>query len=157
ESQDQRMHEPKGVHGVKSHTSDSASVLGYDQVVVVGIGIGDTAAAGCYIVEPAFIERLERYREGALPCHLLGIDELVAATKLTGGNDILDIRDHHRDDCPGLENTCDFANHSDLHYLRFNLPEARLQTSLTQALRNQYPGRSHERIDDIADPEHKLL
>jgi hypothetical protein len=33
---------------------------------------------------------------------LLRVDELFAAAKLTGGDDILDIRDHHRNDCPGL-------------------------------------------------------
>jgi hypothetical protein len=71
ESQNQGMHEPEGVYGVKHNTSHSAGVFGYDQIVIIGICVGDAAAAGCYIVEPAFVERLKSNKKGALPCHLL--------------------------------------------------------------------------------------
>jgi hypothetical protein len=65
--------------------------------------------------------------------------------------------DHHRDNGEGLRYARDLGDHSLLHDLGFNLPEAGLQASLTGALRDQYPGRTHQRIDDIADPKEELL
>ena len=51
----------------------------------------------------------------------------------------------------------DLGDHSDLHDLRFDLPEASLQASRAGLFRDQDPGRTHERIDDIAHPQRELL
>ena len=46
-------------------------------------------------IEPAVIEGLEESHEGALARYLLHVDELLAAAKLTSGDDVLHVRDHH--------------------------------------------------------------
>ena len=43
------------------------------------------------------------------------------------------------------------------HDLRLDLPKAGLQAFLTRTLRNQDPGRTHQRIDDVAHPQNELL
>ena len=57
----------------------------------------------------------------------------------------------------GFETQVDLGHHSDLHDLRLDLPKAGLQASPTGTLRDQDPGRTHERVDDVADPQRELL
>ena len=56
----------------------------------------------------------------------------------------------------GLDMQVDFGDHSNVHDLRFDLVEARRQKA-TGVLRDQNPGRAHERIDDVTDPQRELL
>src|SRR5262249_22030530 len=145
------------IHSVKHRTPQEACVFCDDRVVIVGIGIGNAAAAWRYTVEPALEERLKEYEEGAWPSHLLRINQLLAATELARGDVILHVGDHHWDNGPRLGDTCDLGNHPFLHDLRFDLPEAGLEHSLTSAFGDQDPGRTHQWIDDIAHSEGKLL
>ena len=71
EPQNQGVHQPERVYGVKSKASGGAGVLGDDQVVIVGIGIGDATAARRHPLQPAFIERLEKHQKRARPRHVL--------------------------------------------------------------------------------------
>ena len=128
-----------------------------DHIVIVGVGVGNAAAARGHAIEPAFVERLEKCKKSARPRHLLHIDQLFAAAKLTGGNVVLHVCDDHRDDRPGFRNTGDLSDHSDFHDLRFDLAKAGLQASLTSAIRDQHSGRAHERIDNVSDPQCELL
>ena len=57
----------------------------------------------------------------------------------------------------GFDTQVTSADHSDLHDLRFDLAEAGLQASLAGAFGDQDPGRTHDRIDDIAHPQRELL
>src|SRR5215208_396929 len=126
-------------------------------MVIVGICVGNTTAAWRDTLEPTFIEWLEKYEQSARPCHLLRVDQLLTAAKLAGGDEVLYVRHHHRNDRPGLGDTGDLGRHSDLHDLRLDLSEASLQASLTGTLRDQNSGRAHHWIDKVARPQNKLL
>ena len=112
---------------------------------------------GSHTVEPALVERLEKDQDGSRPRHLLRVDQLLAAAELAGGDEVLHAGDHHRDDRPGLRDAGGLGHHADLHDLRLDLPKAGLQAPLSGAFRDQDPGRAHERIDDVADPQGELL
>src|SRR5262249_2312224 len=142
---------------MKHYTPNRAGLGGHDRVVVVGIGVSDAAAARRHAVEPALIERLEKYEKGARPRNLRCVDQLFAATKLASSDKILHIRDHHWDDGPGLRYTSSFGNHSRLHNLPFDLAEAGEQNSLAGALRDQDSGGTHERIHHITHSQRELL
>ena len=58
---------------------------------------------------------------------------------------------------PGLRCARDLGNHANLHDLSFDLSKAGVQNSLTGARWDQDPSRSHQRVDYIAGPQHKLL
>src|SRR5215470_14379167 len=109
---------------MKHYTPNRAGLGGHDRVVVVGIGVCDAAAARSHAVEPALIERLEKYEKGARPRHLLRVEQLLATAKLASGDEVLHVRDHHGDYGPGLRYTRDLRDHSRLHDLRFDLTEA---------------------------------
>ena len=51
--QDKRVHQRQRIHGVKREGFQSAGIFGNDDIVIVGIGIGDAAAAWRHAVEPA--------------------------------------------------------------------------------------------------------
>ena len=63
--------------------------------MVVGICVCDAAAAGRYTIEPTFVERLEKREKSAGPRHLLRINQLLTATELACGDEVLHIRYHH--------------------------------------------------------------
>ena len=123
--------------------------------MVVGVGVCDTAAASCHSIEPAFVERLKCHEKRARSRDLLCVEQLLAAAELACGNIVLHIRDHHRDNGPGFRCTGDLGYHSNLHDLRFDLPEASVEPTSTCG--DQNSSRSHHRIDHIAGPERKLL
>src|SRR5262245_58659133 len=112
---------------MKNHAPGGAGVFRDDRVMIVRIGIGDATAAGRDVVEPTLVERLEKREKSARARHLLDVDQLLAATKLAGSNELLNVRDHHRDDGKRLRYTGGFGDHPRFHDLRFNLPEPSLQ------------------------------
>ena len=71
------------------------------------------------------------------PRHRLGIDQLLAAAELSGGDVILHLDDDHRDDLPGHGNAGHFGNHAAPHDLRFDLSEAGDQGCAARAVRDQ--------------------
>src|SRR5688572_4144978 len=73
ESQDQGVHEGERIHGMKRDGTQRAGVLGDDDVVIAGIGVGDATAAGRDALQPAFIKRLEYCEQRPRPRHLLQI------------------------------------------------------------------------------------
>ena len=79
EPQNQGVDQREGIHNVQGRTPHGAGVLRHDHVVVVGVGVGDAAAAGRYAVEPAFIERLKQRQKRAWLLHLLRFDQLLAS------------------------------------------------------------------------------
>src|SRR3712207_5983262 len=117
--------------------------------MIARIGVGDAAAARRDTVEPAFVEWLEKHKEGSRPRHLLWVDQLLSTAELASGDDLLHTRDHHRDDRPGLRDTGDFGRHSGLYDLRLDLPKAGLQGFPPCAFWDKNPGWTHERIDDL--------
>src|SRR4051812_20223488 len=151
------MHEPDGIHRVENDAPRSADVLRGDHIVVAGIGVGNAAAARQHAVEPTVVERLEKDQNGSRPRHLLGVNQLLATAELAGGDEVLHVRDHHRDDRHGLRHAGDLGRHSDLHDLPLDLPKAGLQAALSGAFRDQDPGRAQERIDDVAHAQGELL
>src|SRR4051812_47309361 len=155
--EDHGMHEPDGIDRMENEAPRGAGVLRGDHIVVAGIGVGDAAAARQYAIKPTGVERLEKDENGSRPCYLLGVDQLLATAELAGGDEVLHVRDHHRDDGHGLRGARDLGRHSDLHDLGLNLPKARLQALLSGASRDQDPGRAHERVDDVTYPQGELL
>src|SRR5216683_4950047 len=94
------MHEREGVDGVQRKASDRAACG--NLVMVVGIGVCNAAATGSDAVEASFVEGFEKGYERARSRYLLRIDQLLAASELAGGDIVLNIGDHHRDDREGL-------------------------------------------------------
>ena len=128
-----------------------------DHVVVVRIGIGDAAAARRHAFEPALVKRLEKDKKRARPRHLLRV-ESTARRRETGRRRCSPARrHHHRDDRKWLGHAGDLRSHPDFHDLSLDLPETGLQRSLTGAFGDQDAGRTHQRIDDVADPQSELL
>src|SRR5262245_9265078 len=132
--QNEGMYERTGVHRVKNYASEGAGVFCHDDVVVIGIGVGDAAAARRYIIDAAPVERLEEHQQRARPRHLLRVDELLATAELSGRDEVLDARDRHRDDGERLRHAGDLGDHARFHVLRLDLVEASLQSSPTGLL-----------------------
>src|SRR4249920_628014 len=132
---------------MESESLKGTRVFRNNLVVVARIGIGDTAAAGRHAVEPAFVKRLKKNKKGAGPGYLLRINELLTATKLSGGNVVLHSRHDHRDDRKWFGHTGDFRGHSDFHDLSLDLTETGLQSSSTGSFGDQDSRRTHQRID----------
>src|SRR5262249_5461244 len=63
--QDQRVHQAQGINSMKRDRPKGACVLWYDDVVIVGIGIGDATAAWCHTVKTTLEERLEEDQKRA--------------------------------------------------------------------------------------------
>ena len=75
---------------------------------------------------------------------------------LAGGDDVLHLGHHHRDDGPGLGDAGHLADHADLHHLRLDLAEAGGEAG-DLALRDEDAGRPQHRVDDVARPQRELL
>ena len=80
--QNDRVHESESVDSMKSEPPDRARTRRDNFVVIVGIGVGDAAAARRDPVEAAFVERFESGYERARPRHLLRVEQLLAASEL---------------------------------------------------------------------------
>ena len=102
EPQNQCMHERQRVHDMKSEGPKKTGVFGDDRIVVVGIGVGDAAAAGRHSLEPPTVQGLKGHQERTRASHLLRVDELLAPAELTGSDVILHGRDHHGNYGEGL-------------------------------------------------------
>jgi len=96
--ENQRVHETEGVDCMKHYGAEGARILRDDDVMIVGICIGNAAATRCHAVKAAFEERLEKDKERARPRHLLQINQLLPAPELTRGDVILDVGDNHGND-----------------------------------------------------------
>src|SRR5262245_14696527 len=142
---------------MKHYGPEGACVLCDDDIVIVGICIGDATAARRHAVKAAFEEWLEKDQERARSWHLLSLDQLFSTPELARGDVILDVGDNHRNDGEWLRNAGDLGDHSFLHDLRFDLAEARLQASLASALRDENPGGTHQWIHDISDAKNELF
>ena len=112
---------------------------------------------GRHAVQTALIKRLQKDQERARLRDLLGFNQLIAGADLTGGDVVLHPRYDHRNDGQGFGGTGCFGGHADLDHLRFKLPEAGLKRMSSASGWDQDTGRSHERIDDVADPKNELL
>ena len=53
ESQYDRMHHPDRIYGVQEQPFRGAQSLIGQNVVIVGVGVGDATAAGRYVVKPS--------------------------------------------------------------------------------------------------------
>src|SRR5262249_33803665 len=95
EPQNQRMQKRERIHDVKRDGMKYTGVLRHDRIVVVGIGVGDTAAAGSKAVESTLKQGFESDKERARTSHLLRIEELLSAAELTSSDVILHGRDDH--------------------------------------------------------------
>src|SRR4029079_13788772 len=87
----QGVHQSKRVHHVKGDAAQRACVAGSDDVMVVGIGIGDATASGRHALKPALIERFEINQQRAWLPDLLRINQLLAAAKLPGSDHVLNV------------------------------------------------------------------
>src|SRR6202022_3736063 len=134
-----------------------AELAGRNQLVVAGIGVDDTTAAGGYSLQTALIEGLEECKDGSRFCQVLHINELVSAAELTGRDIVLNTRHDHREDRPWLGDACGLSHHARLNDLSFGLSEAGLQPTLACPLGYQDSGRPHQRIDHVADAKEELL
>src|SRR5258708_3029267 len=142
---------------MKNESPKGTGAFRYNFVMVARIGIGDTAAARRHAVEAAFVKRLKKDEKGTRPRHLLHINQLLAAAKLAGGNEVLHSCHHHRADCKWLGHTGAFRGPTDFHDLSLDLGETGLQGLITGSLGDQDAGWTHQGIDDVADPQRELL
>src|SRR5215831_9057058 len=98
QAENQGVHEAEGVNGMKHYGAEGTCVLRDDDVMIVGICIGDATAAGCHAIKAALEERFEKDQERARSSHLLRIDQLFSAAELARGDIILNVGDNHRND-----------------------------------------------------------
>src|SRR6478672_7982428 len=77
--ENQGVHQGEGVHNVKPNGPQGARVFCDNDVVIVGIGVGDAAAPRRHAVEAAFEERFEKNEERARPRYLLRLEQLLAS------------------------------------------------------------------------------
>src|SRR5215469_13689378 len=113
-------------------------------------------AARRHIGEAVLCHGLEEYEDRSGLCRAR-VDQLLAAAKLASRDIVLHGGYDHRDDGPWQRRACRLCDHSRLQDLRLDLPKAGLQRTLAGALRDQYAGRTHQRIDDVAGPQEELL
>ena len=99
QTENQRVHQAEGIDRMKHYGSEGAGVLRDDDVVIVGICIGDAAAAWCHTIKTAFEKGLEIDKQRAGFRHLLQIDQLLSAAELAGSDKVLNIRDDHWNYC----------------------------------------------------------
>src|SRR3984893_801289 len=151
------MHESDCIDGVQPKTLHPAELAGRYQLVVTGIGVDNTTAAGGYSLQTALVEGLEERKDRSRFCQVLQINELISAAELTGRDIVLNTRHDHRDDRPWLGDACGLSHHAPLHDLSFDLSEAGLQPPLPCPLGYQDTGRPHQRIDHVADAKEELL
>src|SRR5262249_49636617 len=95
EPQNQSMQKRERIHDVKREGMEKTGVLRHDGVVIVGIGVGDTATAGSKAFEATLKQGFESDKERARTSHLLWVKELLSAAELTGSDVILHGRDDH--------------------------------------------------------------
>src|SRR5215469_4599102 len=101
EPQNQRMQKRERIHDVKREGMKKAGIFRDNGVVIVGIGVGDTAAAGRKAFESTLKQGFESNKERARTSHLLWVEELLSAAELTGSDVILHGRDDHGNDGEG--------------------------------------------------------
>jgi len=61
EPQNECVHKRKRIHDVKRDGMKRTSVFRHDRVVIVGIGVGDAAAAGSHAIESTIEQGLQSY------------------------------------------------------------------------------------------------
>src|SRR5918997_2560082 len=157
DAQDQRVHQPDGVHGMKREALKSPDPRLGDLVVMAAVGIGDAAASRRDAVEAPFVKGLQEDEDRARADHLLRINELLAAAELAGGDEVLHSGHYEGDDRPRLGHAGGLRDHADLHDLRLDLTEAGLQALPSGAFRNQDARRTHEWVHDVTDAQGELL
>jgi len=82
--QDERVHQRQCIHDVKGNGLQRASIFGNDRVVIIGIRVGDAAAAGRHAVDPVLAQRLEKGDRRSRLGDLLWIDQPLTAAELAG-------------------------------------------------------------------------
>ena len=87
--QEQCVHQAKCIDGMQDYLPDCAGTFGRNDVVVIGINVGNATAARRHIVGATFVKGLKKREQRARSRHLLRIDELFAAAELAGGNVVL--------------------------------------------------------------------
>src|SRR5579859_3711350 len=102
DSQQQGVHKREPVHGVQRQAAQRSGLGGDNLVVVARVGVGNAATAGRDVVEARLVQRFEKRNQRAGLRHLLGIEQLLAAAELAGGNVALHVRHHHGNDREGL-------------------------------------------------------
>ena len=98
QSQDQGVHKRQRIHDMERNSPKGTCILRNNFVVVVGISIGNAAAAWRHALEPTLEKGLEENKKRTRLFHLLRIDQLLTTPELAGGNLVLHICHHHRDD-----------------------------------------------------------
>ena len=149
-SQNEGVHKRLGIHSVKRCAFQSASLFRDDLVVIVGIGICDTAAARRHARQVAFVERLERHQKEARSPPLLRVIQLLTTAELACSNMVPHFGDQHRDSGPGLRCTRDLDTMGALSQTPCSTC-ARVRPDGKQSLRTVahdgvltfYPGRHH--------------
>ena len=75
---------------------------------------------------------------------------------LTGGDDVLDLGHHHRDDRQRLGDAGDLADHADLHHAGLDLSETG-QEARDPAFGHEDAGGPQHRVDHVAGAQRELL
>ena len=139
----------------KSHRA-GADVRVRERVVVVGVGVGDAAAARRHAGQLALVERLEEHRDRPRLGHLLDVDQLVGRPDLAGGNHVLHLRHHHRQDGERPGDAGGLGDHADFHHLRLDLTEAGDQP-FARRVGDEDAAGADDRVDDVAGAQRELL
>ena len=155
--QDHGMHQPDRVHHMQEHPARGTYIRCLKRVVIVGVGVGDAAAARRKAFELTRKERFHKDGESSRLRHLLDIDELIGRAKLASGYDVLNLCHDHRNDRERLCGAGDLADHADFHHLRLDLRETRDERDPPSFGGNEDAGGAQHRVDDVASPQRELL
>src|SRR6185295_100313 len=83
------VHDSDCVDRMKSDAPKEAYILRGQKFMVAGVSVRDASAARRHVIESAFVERLEKGEDCSWARHRLGVDQLLAATELAGGDVVL--------------------------------------------------------------------
>ncbi|MNU73684.1 hypothetical protein D3C71_631700 [compost metagenome] len=151
------MHETDCIDCMQEKPLRHADILVRESLVIIGIGICDAAAAGWNIVQAAFVKRLQENRQCSGLAQLLDVKKLVRRTQLSGGDHVLNLGHHERDNGERLADAGRLRDHTLLHDLRFDLPETRNKITPSCLGRHENARRTQHRVEHVSDAEGKLL
>ena len=117
-SQDDGVDHTNRIHHVQEQRFTKAKLTFLEQLVIIGLGIGDAFAPWHDFAQSAFVKRFHHNSQCAGACSLLRVKQDVSRFELPSSDDWLHARYHHRNHREGLGHADHFSDCARLDDLR---------------------------------------